>query len=161
MGAKRSRSFIVATILLLTLLASIVIIVGNYGIVEKIVTIMVFLVILPQFLNLSADITLPITFQKRKLFIEQRNGGYDALRIVENLNYYFTEQGAIIVNESAAEFSITLMADIIDPRAMNCKIVDQRGHSISFQEYGYYWPRSFALEVARFIRESDQGLTSA
>jgi len=160
MTVKHLWCAIIAAFLILDVLSIIIVFGGSNGILEKavyiIALVLVFLWLLTKFMNVSTDIMLPKTFRRRKIFVEQNYGGYDMERVVESLNAYFTEQGAIIAEESsAAEFVITLRPSMLDLSAIDCQITDKRGHAISLKEYGQYWPRSLALAVSRFIRTSD------
>jgi len=153
--------FAVAIFFIFDLMATIAVFKGDYGTGKKVVCVVVLVIIffwlLPRFMSFLTDIMAPRIFRGRKIFVEQSGGEYDMLRIVDSLNSYFLGQGAIITDDSgAAEFQITLSISLTDPTAISCRLTDQRGYTITFTDYGQYWPRSFALAVARFIRMSDR-----
>ena len=153
--------FFLGILFALDVLATIAVFQGGYGVGEKVVSVIVlivfFLWMVPRSISFFSDIIVPRVFCGRKIYVEQSGGGYDMMKVVDSLNRYLSEQGAIIAdNSSGAEFRITLTPDLMEPMAISCRLIDQQGYKETFREYGQYWPRSFGLAVAKFIRISDR-----
>lgn len=153
--------FLVSGGFVITLVATFTVFQGDYGTGEKIACIIaeVILFFWSLFLltRLFIDMTLPQAFQGRKISV----GGpwsYDMLRVGQGFMRYLAGQGAIIVEDEAdAEFRIIMDHDFMDPTALSFKVSDPRGQQTHFRAYPFEWPRSAAMPIATFIRNSDRG----
>ncbi|MFH1714321.1 MAG: hypothetical protein ABH831_01895 [Candidatus Nealsonbacteria bacterium] len=153
--------FLVGIFFVFDLMATIGVFRGGYGLAEKatclIVLVFLFFWLMHRSIGFFSDIMVPKALRGRKIFVEQNGGGYDMMRIVDILNSYFSEQGAIIADDSgAAEFQLILSPSLIEPEAINCRLSDQQGYERNLKEYGFNWPKSLAMAVATFIRTSDR-----
>lgn len=127
-----------------------VILLGQYRLWEKVVCIIGLVILLIWMISAYTDILTGGVFGNCSFYVSGGIGTGEAMNVLRS---YLHAQGANVVDdEDLANFRITLVSR--GPDEFLCWLRDTKGYEKSVRKSYWNWPRPIALEISKFIRES-------